>query len=44
MLWPSTTEGELDRAITDYNETMRLDPTYIFAFNTRGRLHGQEGL
>ena len=27
---------DLDRAIADYTEAIRLDPTYIFAFNNRG--------
>jgi tetratricopeptide (TPR) repeat protein len=27
---------DLDRAIADYTEAIRFDPTYIFAFNNRG--------
>src|SRR5579871_6270579 len=30
------TQGELDHAIADFNESMRIDPTYPAAYNNRG--------
>ena len=36
-------KGEHDRAIADYNEAIRLDPKYVFAYNGRGNAYQAKG-
>ena len=35
--------GEYDRAIADYNDAIRLDPKYAFAYNGRGNAYNGKG-
>src|SRR5215831_10001930 len=35
--------GELDRAIADFNEAIRLDPKYTAAYTNRGRTYELKG-
>ena len=34
--------GELDRAIADYTEAIRVDPKYVFAYANRGWAHNEK--
>src|SRR5262245_37030486 len=34
-----TEKGELDAALSDLDEAVRLDPTYACAYNNRGRVY-----
>jgi tetratricopeptide (TPR) repeat protein len=36
-------KGDLDRAISDYNDAIRLDPNYAFAYNSRGKAYRAKG-
>ncbi len=36
-------KGECNRAIADYNEAIRLDPKYVFAYNNRGDCYMRQG-
>ena len=36
-------KGEFDRAIADYDEAVRLDPTLAFAYSTRGEAYRMKG-
>ena len=36
-------QGDLDHAIADFNESMRVDPTYPAAYNNRGSAWGTKG-
>ena len=36
-------EGDLNRAITDFNEAIRLDPEDAYAFNNRGNASYKKG-
>lgn len=36
-------KGDLDRAIADYDEAIRLDPTYPATFRARGETYGSKG-
>jgi tetratricopeptide (TPR) repeat protein len=36
-------KGDDDRAITDYNEAIRLKPDYAYAFGNRGLAYGRKG-
>src|SRR4029077_11704670 len=36
-------KGDTDRAITDYNEAIRLDPKFAFAYNNRGSAYHDKG-
>jgi lipoprotein NlpI len=38
-----TSSGELDRAIAEYDEAIRLDPNLAFAYNNRGVTYGAQG-
>ena len=35
--------GDLDRAIADYDDVVRLDPKHVLAYEQRGRAHEQKG-
>jgi len=35
--------GDLDKAMTDYNKSIRLDPKYPSAYNNRGMIWAQQG-
>src|SRR5260370_41772150 len=37
------TQGDLNRAMADYNESMRIDPTYPAAYNNRGNTWYRRG-
>ena len=36
-------KGDLDRAIADYSEAIRLDPKYAYAYNNRGNAYYDKG-
>ena len=36
-------KGDYDRAIADFNEAIRLDPTYTNAYNNRGKAYNRKG-
>ena len=36
-------KGECDRAIADYNQSIRLDPKYVLAYNKRGDCFTRQG-
>ena len=36
-------DGHCERAIRDYTEALRLDPTFAFAYSSRGRLYKESG-
>jgi tetratricopeptide (TPR) repeat protein len=35
--------GDLDKAVLDYNEAVRLDPSYVDALNNRGNVYNTRG-
>jgi phosphoglycolate phosphatase len=37
------TQGDLNHAMADYNESMRIDPTYPAAYNNRGNIWYRKG-
>jgi tetratricopeptide (TPR) repeat protein len=41
--WGWTKKGDLDRAIADYNEAIRLDPAYTNAYNNRASVWTRKG-
>src|SRR5260221_13541362 len=38
-----TTKGEYDRAVQDYDQSIKLDPSYARAFNNRGVAYQKKG-
>ena len=38
-----TTKGEYDRAVQDYDESIKLNPNYARAFNNRGVAYQKKG-
>jgi tetratricopeptide (TPR) repeat protein len=36
-------QGDVNRAVADYNESMRIDPTYPSAYNNRGNVWYHKG-
>src|SRR5262249_28243335 len=36
-------KGELDKALTDLDEAIRLDPRYAYAYGLRGNVHFEKG-
>ena len=36
-------KGDMDRAIADYTEALRLDPKYAIAYNNRGLAYSDKG-
>ena len=36
-------QGDVNRAVADYNESMRIDPTYPAAYNNRGNIWFHRG-
>src|SRR5437867_2189519 len=36
-------QGDVNRAVADYNESMRIDPTYPAAYHNRGSAWGAKG-
>ena len=41
LIWQE--KGDLDKAIADYTEAIRLDPKYAMAYDSRGRRLGTKG-
>ena len=41
--WHYFKKGDIDRAIADYNESIRLDPKYALAYNNRGWAYYDKG-
>ena len=43
MVTPTLAKGEYDRAIQDYDQSIKLNPNYARAFNNRGVAYQKKG-